>query len=86
LKDRKGLAMKYNSTQSILYTVAIKFDTTSTNKLPPVWPKSLGEEISKFLNENKNLELIEIKYSSFGFLLSNNREENYTALVICKKN
>jgi hypothetical protein len=24
------------------------------------WPKSLGEEITKFLNENKCLELIDI--------------------------
>jgi len=50
------------------------------------WSKSLGEEITKFLNENNDLELIGIKYSSFGFLLNSNREENYTALIICKKN
>jgi hypothetical protein len=49
------------------------------------WSKSLGEEITKFLNENKCLELIDIKYSSFGFLLNSNREENYSALVICKE-
>ena len=49
------------------------------------WPKSLGEDISKFLNENTDLELIDIKYSSFGFLLSNKREENYSALVICRR-
>jgi len=48
------------------------------------WPKSLGEDITKFLNKNKDLELV-IKYSSFGFLLSSNREENYSALVICKE-
>ena len=41
------------------------------------WPKSLGEDIKKFLNKNKDLELVDIKYSSFGFLLSSNREENY---------
>lgn len=50
------------------------------------WPKSLGEEITKYLNENKDLELIYIKYSSFGFLLYNNREENLSALVICQEN
>lgn len=50
------------------------------------WPKSLGEDITKFLNENNDLELIDIKYSSFGFLLNSNREENYSALIICKKN
>jgi hypothetical protein len=49
------------------------------------WSKSLGEEITKFLNENKGLELIDIKYSSFGFLLNSNREENYSASVICKE-
>jgi hypothetical protein len=49
------------------------------------WPKSLGEEITKFLNENEGLELIVIKYSSFGFLLDSNREENYSALVTCKE-
>jgi hypothetical protein len=49
------------------------------------WPKSLGEEITKFLNKNKDLELVDIKYSSFGFLLSSNREENYSALIICKE-
>lgn len=25
------------------------------------WPKSLGEDITKFLNENNDLELIDIK-------------------------
>jgi hypothetical protein len=49
------------------------------------WPKSLGEEITKFLNENEGQELIDIKYSSFGFLLDSNREENYSALVTCKE-
>jgi hypothetical protein len=49
------------------------------------WPKSLGEDITKFLNKNKGLELVDIRYSSFGFLLSSNREENYSALVICKE-
>ena len=49
------------------------------------WPKSLGEEITKFLNENEGLELIDIKYSSFGFLLDSNREEKYSALVTCKE-
>ena len=39
-------------------------------------PKSLGEAITKFLHKNKDLELIDIKYSSFGFLLSSNMEEN----------
>lgn len=50
------------------------------------WPKSLAEAITKFLNENNDLELIDIKYSSYGFLLKSNREENYSALIICKKN
>jgi hypothetical protein len=49
------------------------------------WPKSLGEEITKFLNENEGLELIDIKYSSFSFLLDSNREEKYSALVTCKE-
>lgn len=49
------------------------------------WPKSLGEEITKFLNKNKDLELVNIKYSSFDFLLSSNREENYSALVVYKQ-
>jgi Sporulation protein Cse60 len=48
-------------------------------------PKSLGEEITNFLNKNNDLELVNIKYSSFGILLSSNREENYSALVICKE-
>jgi len=49
------------------------------------WSKSLGEEITKFLNENNDLELIGIKYSSFGFLLNSNREESYTALIIVRR-
>ena len=49
------------------------------------WPKSLGEEITKFLNKNKDIGLVNIKYSSFDFLLSSNREENYSALVACKQ-
>lgn len=48
-------------------------------------PKSQSEDITKFLHKNKDLELIDIKYSSFGFLLSSNRVKNYSALVICNQ-
>jgi len=45
-------------------------------------PESLGEKITTFLSENTNLELRDIKYSSYGFLHNLNRETSYSALVI----
>lgn len=48
-------------------------------------PESLGEKITTFLSENTNLELRDIKYSSYGFLHNLNRETTYSALVICIK-
>ena len=48
-------------------------------------PESLGEKITTFLSENTNLELRDIKYSSYGFLHNLNRETSYSALVICIK-
>lgn len=48
-------------------------------------PESLGEKITTFLSENPNLELRNIKYSSYGFLHNLNREASYSALVICNK-
>ena len=47
--------------------------------------ESLGEKITTFLSENPNLELSNIKYSSYGFLHNLNREPSYSALVICNK-
>ena len=48
-------------------------------------PESLGKKITTFLSENPNLELRNIKYSSYGFLHNLNREPSYSALVICNK-
>jgi hypothetical protein len=48
-------------------------------------PESLGEKITTFLSENSDLELRNIKYSSYGFLHNLNRETSYSALVICNK-
>lgn len=48
-------------------------------------PESLGEKITTFLSENPNLELRNVKYSSYGFLHNLNRETSYSALVICSK-
>jgi hypothetical protein len=48
-------------------------------------PESLGEKITTFLSENPNLELKNIKYSSYGFLHNINRETSYSALVIFNK-
>ena len=48
-------------------------------------PESLGEKITTFLSENSNLELRNVKYSSYGFLHNLNRESSYSALVICSK-
>ena len=48
-------------------------------------PESLGEKITTFLSENPNLELRNVKYSSYGFLHNLNRETSYSALVICNK-
>lgn len=48
-------------------------------------PESLGEKITTFLLENPNLELKNIKYSSYGFLHNLNRETSYSALVVCIK-
>ena len=47
--------------------------------------EGLGEKITTFLVENPNLELKNIKYSSYGFLHNLNRETSYSALVICSK-
>ena len=48
-------------------------------------PESLGEKITTFLSENPNLELRNVKYSSYGFLHNLNSETSYSALVICSK-
>lgn len=48
-------------------------------------PKSQSEDITKFLHKNIDIELVDIRYSSFGFLLSSNRVKNYSALVICNQ-
>jgi hypothetical protein len=48
-------------------------------------PESFGEKITTFLSENPNLELRNVKYSSYGFLHNLNRETSYSALVICSK-
>ena len=48
-------------------------------------PESLGEKITTFLSENSNLELRNVKYSSYGFLHNLNRESSYSALLICSK-
>ncbi|HEU5462418.1 MAG TPA: hypothetical protein VFU79_09140 [Nitrososphaeraceae archaeon] len=45
-------------------------------------PESLGEKITTFLTENPELELKDIKYSSYGFIHNLNRETSYSALVI----
>ena len=46
-------------------------------------PESLGEKITTFLTENPELELKDVKYSSYGFIHNLNRETSYSALVIC---
>ena len=48
-------------------------------------PESLGEKITTFLTENSELELKDIKYSSYGFIHNLNRETSYSALVISIK-
>jgi hypothetical protein len=46
-------------------------------------PESLGEKITTFLTENPELQLKDVKYSSYGFIHNLNRETSYSALVIC---
>ena len=49
-------------------------------------PESLGEKITTFLTENPELELKDVKYSTYGFIHNLNRlnrETSYSALVIC---
>ena len=46
-------------------------------------PESLGEKITTFLTENPELELKDVKYSSYRFIHNLNRETSYSALVIC---
>lgn len=41
------------------------------------------EKITTFLTENRELELTNVKYSSYGFIHNFNRETSYSALVIC---
>lgn len=41
------------------------------------------EKITTFLTENRELELTDVKYSSYGFIHNFNRETSYSALVIC---
>jgi hypothetical protein len=43
----------------------------------------VGEKITTFLTENPELELKDVKYSSYGFIHNLNRETSYSALVIC---
>jgi hypothetical protein len=45
----------------------------------------LGQEITKYLQENPSLELIDIKYSSYGFESKSNIDEVSSALVICRE-
>ena len=44
--------------------------------------QKVGEKITTFLTENPELELKDIKYSSYGFIHNLNRETSYSALVI----
>jgi hypothetical protein len=48
-------------------------------------PESLGEKITTFLTENPELELKDVKYSSYGFIHNLNRESSYSALVRCSR-
>ncbi|MDW0192593.1 MAG: hypothetical protein QOC37_11760, partial [Nitrososphaeraceae archaeon] len=45
----------------------------------------LGREITKYLQENPSLDLIDIKYSSYGFENKSNTDDVYSALVICQE-
>jgi hypothetical protein len=48
-------------------------------------PESLGEKITTFLTENPELELKDVKYSSYGFIHNLSRESSYSALVRCTR-
>ncbi len=48
-------------------------------------PESLGEKITTFLTENPELELKDVKYSSYGFIHNLSRETSYSALVRCSR-
>jgi hypothetical protein len=48
-------------------------------------PESLGEKITTFLTENPELELKDVKYSSYGFIHNLSRETSYSALVRCNR-
>ena len=48
-------------------------------------PESLGEKITTFLTENPELELKDVKYSSYGFIHNLSRESSYSALVRCSR-
>lgn len=48
-------------------------------------PESLGEKITTFLTENPELDLKDVKYSSYGFIHNLSRETSYSALVRCNR-
>ena len=45
----------------------------------------VGEKITTILTENPELELKDVKYSSYGFIHNLSRETSYSALVRCNR-